>query len=70
MKLESNEPTLETIEDYDGKESKKKRKTVWFIIISGVVIALIYGILIANSEVSDEIADSNKTGIFKTGIFH
>lgn len=63
MKLDSNEPTLEGIDDYDGNESKEKRRAVWLIIIAGVVIALVYGFFVG-SNTTDNIADRNKTGIF------
>ena len=65
MKLEDSEPTLETIDDYDGNETLEKRRTVWFIIIAGVVIAVAYGVWVSQTSVSDSIADQNKTGIFK-----
>jgi hypothetical protein len=49
------EPTLEMIEDYDGNESKEKRKTIWIVILSGLLIGAIYSIISINSSVSDEI---------------
>ena len=65
MKLENGEPTLEGIDDYDGNETPEKRKTVWLIIIAGVVIAVAYGVWVSQTSVSDAVADQNKTGIFK-----
>ena len=59
------EPTLETIEDYQGKESKEKRLTVWIVILSGLLIGAVYGIIASNSTVSDEIIGQDKTGITK-----
>ena len=59
------EPTLETIEDYHGKESKEKRLTVWIVILSGLLIGAVYGIIASNSTVSDEIIRQDKTGIIK-----
>jgi len=59
------EPTLETIEDYHGKESKEKRLTVWIVILSGLLIGAVYGIIASNSTVSDEIIGQDKTGITK-----
>jgi hypothetical protein len=53
--MKSIEPTLKTIEDYDGNESKGKRKTIWIVILSGLLIGTIYGVISANSSVSDEI---------------
>jgi flagellar basal body-associated protein FliL len=57
------EPTLEMIEDYDGNESKEKRKTIWIVILSGLFIGAIYGIISVNSSVSDE--SKTKTHIMK-----
>jgi hypothetical protein len=61
--MKSIEPTLKTIEDYDGNESKDKRKTIWIVILSGLLIGAIYGIISANSSVSDEI--KSQTNIMK-----
>jgi hypothetical protein len=49
------EPTLETIEDYEGKESKEKKMTVWIVILTGLLIGAIYSIISANSSVSDAL---------------
>jgi len=61
--MNSIEPTLKTIEDYNGNESKDKRKTIWIVILSGLLIGAIYGIISANSSVSDEI--KTQTNIMK-----
>jgi len=53
--MHNSEPTLKTIEDYNGNESTDKRKTIWIVILSGLLIGAIYGIISANSSVSDEI---------------
>ena len=53
--MNNTEPTLEAIEDYDGNESQEKRKTIWIVILSGLLIGAIYGIISVNSSVSDEI---------------
>jgi len=54
--MQSNEPNLEEIEDYNGKESTEKRMTIWIVILSGLLIGAIYGIIkLSNSHVSDEI---------------
>lgn len=37
------EPTLDQIEDYDGKESPEKRRTVNLVIIGLLVVGFIYG---------------------------
>jgi len=59
------EPTLERIEDYNGKESKEKRLTVYIVILSGLLIGAIYGIIASNTSVSDVILDKEQTGIVK-----
>lgn len=38
--MQNNEPTLESIEDYNTLKGAKKR-TVWIVIISGLVIGAI-----------------------------
>ena len=47
--MKNSEPTLETIEDYDGKESREKRLTIWLVILSGLLIGAIYTIVNANT---------------------
>jgi len=65
MAMKNQEPTLETIEDYRGKESKEKRMTVWIVILSGLLIGAVYGIINANSSVSDNLGVSHTTGMYK-----
>ena len=57
------EPTLETIEDYEGKESKEKKMTIWIVVLTGLLIGAIYGIVGSNSSVSDAL--SVNSGIVK-----
>jgi len=57
------EPALETIEDYDGKESKEKKMTIWIVILTGLLIGAIYGIVGSSSFVSDAL--SVNSGIIK-----
>jgi len=49
------EPTLESIEDYNGKESREKKLTVRLVILSGLLVGAIYGWLQSNAAVSDEL---------------
>ena len=63
--MQSNEPTLQGIEDYNSKGSKEKRLTVWIVILSGLLLGSIYGIISANTSVSDVLAGEEKTGISK-----
>lgn len=65
MEMKNVEPTLETIEDYNGKENKEKRMTIWIVILSGLLIGAIYGIINANSSVSDDLGVSHTTGMSK-----
>ena len=65
MKMKNLEPTLDTIEDYDGQESKEKRMTVWIVILSGLLIGAVYTIISANSSVFDDLGVSHTTGMFK-----
>jgi hypothetical protein len=65
MEMKNVEPTLETIEDYNGKESKEKRMTIWVVILSGLLIGAVYGIINANSSVSDDLGVSHTTGLYK-----
>ena len=59
------EPSLEKIEDYHGKESNEKRLTVYIVILSGLLIGAIYGIISANTSVSDLLVNKTQTGITK-----
>ena len=63
--MKSVEPTLENIEDYNGKESKEKRMTIWIVILSGLLIGAVYAIINANSSVSDDLGVSHTTGMYK-----
>jgi len=65
MRMKNVEPLLETIEDYNGKESKEKRMTIWIVILSGLLMGAIYGIINANSSISDDLGVSYATGIDK-----
>ena len=63
--MHNNEPTLQSIEDYEGKEGTEKKLTVWIVILSGLLIGSIYAIISANTSVSDLIVDKETTGIIK-----
>jgi hypothetical protein len=63
--MQSSEPTLQDIEDYNTKGSKEKRLTVWIVILSGLLVGAIYSIISANTSVSDTVASKEKTGIIK-----
>jgi hypothetical protein len=63
--MNNTEPTLPMLEDYNGRESKEKRMTVWIVILSGLLIGAVYGIISANSSVSDDLGASHITGMYK-----
>ncbi|MEA2047634.1 MAG: hypothetical protein U9O64_04215 [Campylobacterota bacterium] len=63
--MQNSEPTLHGIEDYEGKESKEKRLTVWIVILSGLLIGSVYTIISSNTSVSDLLVDRETTGIIK-----
>jgi len=58
MKIE-NEPSLETIDDYNDNESIEKKKTIYMIIFGLLVFGIILaGIKYKNNTVLDEIKTS------------
>jgi len=63
--MQTNEPTLQAIEDYDAKGSVEKRLTVWIVILSGLLVGAIYGIIASNTSVSDVLVVKETTGIVK-----
>ena len=63
--MQNSEPTLSTLEDYNGKESKEKRRTIWVVILSGLLLGVIYAVLSTNSTVSDSLIEKKQTGIMK-----
>jgi len=60
-----DEPTLEQLDDYNGKESTEKRLTIWIVVLSGLLIGAIYGIVASNTSVSDVLVSKEQTGIVK-----
>ena len=64
--MQNIEPSLETIEDYNGEESREKRLTIWIVVLSGLLIGAIYVIVQANTSVGDELVfEKERSGIFK-----
>jgi hypothetical protein len=59
------EPTLDNIEDYKSKGSTEKRLTIWIVILSGLLLGAMYGIISANTNVSDTLVTKEQTGIIK-----
>lgn len=63
--MPSIEPTLKEIDDYEGKESKKKKWTIVFIVTAGLAIAVIFGLMNTNPDKPSALEIKEKTGIFK-----
>ena len=49
-----NEPSMDQIEDYNGKESKEKRNIVRLVILFCIVVGIGYAIAKYNSTDVDE----------------
>jgi len=62
--MRMNEPSLESIEDFNGNEAKEKRLTVWIVILSGLLVGALYG-LVASSAGTVDDALPVQTGIIK-----
>jgi hypothetical protein len=60
----NSEPTLETIDDYDGKESNSKKRIVKIVVLSLFVMGVIYaGIKYQYNSVDDYVGTQDKPGI-------
>jgi hypothetical protein len=60
----NNEPSLEKIDDFNGKESKSKRNTIRLILIGLIVIGIVYSFFkYENNQVSDYIGTPENPGI-------
>ena len=60
----NTEPTLDQIDDYNGNESPKKRRTVRLIILFLLVVGIAYSITrYNNSDVSDYVGTKDNPGI-------
>ena len=57
--MKNLEPTLESIEDYNGKESTEKKMTIWIVILTGLLIGAVYAIVNATTDVSDKLSVTN-----------
>lgn len=63
MKID-NEPTLDTIDDYDNNETPEKRKTIYLIIIGLIIFVTVLSILkLTYNEVSDYVGTASNPGI-------
>ena len=43
------EPSLEQIDDYNGKESKSKKRTVYLVVGGLIVLGILFDAIISNS---------------------
>ena len=61
------EPTLNQIDDYNGKESTSKRKTINLVILFCIIVSIAYGIIKFNyNSVDDYIGTQDQPGINTT----
>jgi hypothetical protein len=64
--MQQFEPSLESLEDYRGKERLEKRLTVWVVILSGLLIGAVYSIVKLNNVSPAEILKKQEvSGILK-----
>lgn len=69
MKL-TDEPTNEQIDDYDNKETPKKRKTIYLIIGVLLLIGAVSFFLFKPSMMpSDYVGTAEEPGIVSTEVF-
>lgn len=50
---EDNEPTLEKLDDYRGKESPQKRRTIWLVVAIALAIGAIFAMFDMSSPKKD-----------------
>ena len=62
-KLNNEEPSLEKIDDYDGKESSEKRSTVVKVIIFCLIVGAVFAYFKSTSIPDDYIGSEEKPGI-------
>ncbi|MDY0327306.1 MAG: hypothetical protein RBR07_03575 [Arcobacteraceae bacterium] len=60
----NSEPSLDKIDDYNGKESKEKNRTVKLVIVGILIVGAIYaGAKYYFSDVNDYIGTEQSPGI-------
>lgn len=57
------EPSLDKIDDYDGKESKQKKNTVRLIVVLCLVVGAFFVYLKNTSTVDDYVGTPEQPGI-------
>lgn len=58
-----DELSLDKIDDYNGNESKEKRRTVIYVVIFCLLVGAILSYLKSTSEVDDYIGTKDAPGI-------
>jgi hypothetical protein len=59
-----DEPSLDQLDDYDGKESPEKRRLIYLIIVGILIVGAIYSAFkYTYSEVDDYVGSPEKPGI-------
>ena len=62
-----NEPSMDQIEDYNGKESKEKKNTVRLVILFCIVVGIGYAITKLNYTNDEEyVGTTEKPGLNTT----
>ncbi len=62
----NDELSMDKIEDYNGNESKEKRKTVKIVIAFCIVVGVVFAYFKATSTPSDYVGTPEKPGITAT----
>ena len=64
MKLnDTNEPSLEQMDDYYNLESNKKRRTIYLIIVALLAVGVVFSFIKSSNSNTDYIGTSTKPGI-------
>lgn len=56
MNNPNNEPTLESIEDYDTLKGSKKR-TIWLVVIVSLLVGTLYAVVSQSYSTVDDAID-------------
>ena len=62
----NKEPSNESIEDYNGHESKEKKNTVRLVVIFCLIVGTFFAYITNTSTYSDYVGTDEKPGIVKT----
>jgi len=60
---DTNEPSLEKMDDYYNLESNKKRRTIYFIIVALLSVGVLFSIIKSSNTKTDYIGTPTKPGI-------